>query len=526
MGLFGFGNKNKVGNNAPASRQGAEWQQLQNVEFQGNQAAPQAETRQDPVEMAQRNGERQRRKIVAVLLTGMQDRTPETRNKMANILNTHDVNVSAEQYDTVIDMMARGQIGRAQGREVISMIQRPVDRYGSEEVFRRIENGTSQSHNSAEEVKHMKRILGSFSGAGFYGYEQTNAKNVEAFLKQFPDAMSFDQASEEFLDSIHNRNNSPQKIKSYYESMIKFKDLMYGNEQKYLDQYKLMERQAGRKRAEMERQRERLVTGYAEKQVSRAAVRARRGMLKRADLLKPGAQRRSEYEIDLAREPEQSEDTCLSLPEQGIFAVFDGAGGVQNGRAASRRARDSFMAGRPETTSNASQLAQMMEMMNANVLETGGMSTGLVAKVNRDQRGNKYLSFASVGDSRLYILHKNGRLDSWTRDEGERNRVWNMLGMRQDHIELSRNMMGVTNKRDICLQHQDVLLNDGDRVIMCSDGITGDNPPEPELGKKGDLLSDQEVRFLATAPTAEQAAENLLVGAKKIDDRSVVVFDV
>ncbi len=527
MGLFGFGNnRNIVRNNAPASEQGAEWQ-FQGVEFRGSQAQTvvRKEAYQEQGEVVQKDDERRRRKITAAILTGLYDQTPERARKMGEIISTHDARVSTEQYDALIGMMAKGQVGRSQGREVIAAIQRPIDAFGPAEVFRRIEMVGSQRRN-ADETKHIKRILGSFSGAGFNGYNQTSEKDILTFLRQFPDAMSFDHASEDFLNSINNGKNSPQKVRDYYDSMNKFKDLMYGNEQKYLNQYKAMERQAIRRKAELEKQRERLVIGHSEKQVAKNTVKARQGMLRRAELLKPGASRQSEYEIDLIAESGWSEDACLSLPEQGVFALFDGAGGVQNGKAASRKAREVFASGRPEQVRNATQLARMMETMNEEVQKVGGVTTGVLAKVNQDKHGNKYLSYASVGDSRLYILHKNGRLDSWTKDEGVRNRIWNALGISSEEMQYSREVMGVANKKDICLQYRDVLLNDGDRVIMCSDGITGDNPPEPELGRKGDLLSDQEVKSLASAPTAEEAAENLLVGAKKIDDRSVIVFDV
>ena len=551
MKLFGFGNKNKVRNQT--SGQGAEWQ-MEGVKFAGEQTQNRitggGEMVESEAERQERlTGERQRRKITAAIFAGMEDQSSNRQRRMAEIISTHDVNVGQEQYETMIEMMASGVVGKRHGREVISMIQRPADKYGSQEIFRRMDTIDTQRDN-VEEVKHMKRILGNFSSAGFRGYRETSARSIDEFLQRFPDAMSFDEASEDFLDSINNRKNPPETIRSYHESMKRFKALMYGNEQKYLDQFKVMERQAMERRrewgvkgqgrgneaaseqkrtvaSERELQREQLVTSFAEKQVARGTVRENGGTLRRRDLLRAGEQKRTRHEIDSMLESEASEDACVSLPERGVFGLFDGAGGEKNGRAASRMARDAFIEGRPDATRNSVQLAQMMETMNRKVCETGGITTGVVAKVNMDQNGRKYLSYASVGDSRLYILHRNGQISLETRDEGERNRVWNMLGMRKDQMEFARIQMGVQDRENVCLQHNDVWLSEGDRVIMCSDGISGDNPPEN--GKPGDLLSDGEIKFLADrskAPTAEDAAENLLVGAKKIDDRSVIVFDV
>ena len=473
-------------------------------------------------------GERRRRLIAAAMLTGIYGQTPERTQKMQGLITAFDVKIKEEQYDALIDMMAKGQVGRNQGQEVISMVVRPVDQFGVTDIFARL-NTVAQQYGGAIKVRRMKGILGNFSDTGFDRYMETNASSVATFLNRFPDAMSFDIEADRFLRSINNPNNSPQTVGEYYEAMTDFKNLMYGEEQRFVDQYKIMEQQAVRRKEELERQRGELVSTYAEKQLTKMTVKKYRGEIIKAQLYKDGEEVDPHYKhkmINLSDEVEDNEDVILSLPEQGLFAIFDGAGRTGNGREASRAARGALMKLQLWTMTSAVQFAMAMEQINAEVIKTGGMSTALIAKVNKSAEGREYLSFASVGDSRLYLLKKTGEITQMTQDEGEGNVAWNILGMGKKDMKQVRSTVGVANTEQICLQFQDVWLNDGDRVIMCSDGITGDDAPDEEKGKKGDIMPIEQVKELASTRTTELAAENLLLAAREIDDRTVIVFDV
>ena len=59
----------------------------------------------------------------------------------------------------------------------------------------------------------------------------------------------------------------------------------------------------------------------------------------------------------------------------------------------------------------------------------------------------------------------------------------------------------------------------GDRIVFCSDGITGDYEP--------DLISNDEVASVVErAKTAEQAARDLIAISTKIDDSTAMVVEV
>ena len=474
-------------------------------------------------------GERLRRKIAATILTGIYDKTPERVAKMQGLITAQDVKIKNEQYESLIDMMAKGQVGREQGRELILMIQKPIDQYGVSEVFARL-NSVSPERGGATKVTRLKRILGNFSDTGFERYYDVNASSVATFFSQFPDAMSFDEEADKFLRSVNNPQNPPEVVAEYYEAMTDFKNIMFGSEQKYLDQYKVMEQQAERRREELIRQKGELVSTAAVRQVSKVTLK---------DLGKKEELRKD----DVSEEREESEDVYTSLPKEGVFGIFDGAGSTGDGRTAALAAKKAFEKQKPGESHSAEELAKMMELMDAEVAKTGGMSTAIVAKVNRGDgedapgvatmenaategeiRGpREFLSYASVGDLRLYVVHRNGAVDLLTQDEGEENTVWNILGLDEDDRRQVREHIGIDPEGPICVQFQDVWLEDGDRVILCSDGVTGDKPEKD--GKPGDLMTAEEIGKLASTRTTDQAADGLIRAAKKIDDRTIIVFD-
>ena len=66
-------------------------------------------------------------------------------------------------------------------------------------------------------------------------------------------------------------------------------------------------------------------------------------------------------------------------------------------------------------------------------------------------------------------------------------------------------------------QYGEVELHQGDRVVLCSDGITGDYG--------SDLMSDRELGFIMSRSTdALEASKNLIASARKNDDRTAIVF--
>ena len=133
-----------------------------------------------------------------------------------------------------------------------------------------------------------------------------------------------------------------------------------------------------------------------------------------------------------------------------------------------------------------------------------GLSTAVLAKII-DRNGRKMLAYASVGDSRLYIVDKNGEARQITRDEGEGRYIYNAIGMQTNPGESRTTQMG------------EVDLHRGDKIVLCSDGITGDYGD--------DLMSPRELGFIVShSDGSMEASKSLLANARKRDDRTAIVI--
>ena len=132
-----------------------------------------------------------------------------------------------------------------------------------------------------------------------------------------------------------------------------------------------------------------------------------------------------------------------------------------------------------------------------------GISTAVLTKVVRID-GRLKLAYASVGDSRIYVVDKEGNARLITRDEGEGRYLYNAIGDGDGSKGCTR-------------QYGEIDLHKGDRIVLCSDGITGD------YGE--DLMSERELGFIVSrSRDARNASQNLIAGARKKDDRTAIVF--
>ena len=216
----------------------------------------------------------------------------------------------------------------------------------------------------------------------------------------------------------------------------------------------------------------------------------------------------------------------LALESLTLFAVADGMGGHVGGEIAARTAIDTLQAEFARKPS-AEGLAAAIHEANRAVWERGhadvdlrGMGTTMtaVALVATDE-GDR-LVLANVGDSRGYRLH-GGELVQLTTDHS----VAEELAARGD---LSEEEAAVHPKRhiltralgvqpDVAVDVWQIVPEEGDRFMLCSDGVSNEVP------------ADQITSVLSDTRDPQQAAESLVHMANQAggnDNATVVVLDV
>lgn len=344
------------------------------------------------------------------------------------------------------------------------------------------------------EDKHKKQILGIMTGMAWDDFDSTSRDNVVEFLRRYPTPMDFDETAGDFLQTIGNYYDEP-KLNSYKEAMEEFQLGLYGKKYEY---YKAM-RGIHQEAAETKRETGRHI------QERTGGLRQKFREIFERDRLITDSGLATVNRGSLVGEPDApNEDTVYYNPAIGLFGVFDGAGGMGGAVRASElsTAVVGYMVNQ-ETPETPNDLAQILRTASETIKHdpSAGYSTAVLGRVV-ETRGWKALVYAAVGDSRIYIVRGN-KATLLTRDEGYGNRISNALGVEDCHVK----------------QAGEFPLKNGDRIVFCSDGVTGDY--EPDF-----IPVDDFANIVGKAKTADVAAWGLINRATKKDDRSAIVVKV
>ncbi len=193
-----------------------------------------------------------------------------------------------------------------------------------------------------------------------------------------------------------------------------------------------------------------------------------------------------------------------------LYIVADGMGGHNAGEYASRMAVESVVGEvqKSEYSKVIQLLSAAVQSANAAILsrakaeqEMCGMGTTLVVAVVMEH----CLYVANIGDSRLYIV--SDRMEQITRDH---SLVEEMVRSGQITRQQARNhprkneitrAVGVEEK--IRTDFFDVNLEEGDIILLCSDGLTN-------------MVTDEEIfKIIKGASSLEEAAKTLVARANE-----------
>ncbi|OGM83646.1 hypothetical protein A2434_00210 [Candidatus Woesebacteria bacterium RIFOXYC1_FULL_41_14] len=227
----------------------------------------------------------------------------------------------------------------------------------------------------------------------------------------------------------------------------------------------------------------------------------------------------------------QNEDTYFCI--KNAAGVFDGVGGRSQGEMASKVARDylkSFF-----SSTFASGDFPLYEVKNfvdqkihgANYLvytaaqdaDCDAATTATLAFVRKNEKGTPYVLFANVGDSRGYVL-REGVFFQITEDDNEvksiykdkkragqiqdrLNRAKSFEDLDDDEIDLFMNRNKISQalgKPQIEVNFSTAVLNKGDIVVLCTDGVS-------------DNLTTEEMEAAVRGKKNPQEIAECLVGA-------------
>lgn len=209
-----------------------------------------------------------------------------------------------------------------------------------------------------------------------------------------------------------------------------------------------------------------------------------------------------------------NEDALLVADERRVFVVADGLGGHPAGEVASQLAVETIDGELTEQEIAAADnpgklLTETLNLAHRAILtdaegqpERRGMGTTAVISMFPD--GPRDAWVAHVGDSRAYLL-REGQLHQLTEDHATsglfgRGGITQALGT-QDDIEPD-------------FLHID--LEEGDRLVMCTDGLT-------------DMLDEADIaKIVGEAAGAQEACDQLVeaaMGRGGVDNITVIVVD-
>ena len=179
---------------------------------------------------------------------------------------------------------------------------------------------------------------------------------------------------------------------------------------------------------------------------------------------------------DVGQVRDHNEDSLLA--ESPLFVVADGMGGHAAGEVASEIAIESMRSNAPRK-GDCEALAEAVSIANKEIIKAAaegkgkeGMGTTMTAAVI----DNNKLCIAQVGDSRAYLLHK-GHLQQVTRDHSlmadliEQGQITPAEARVHPNRSLITRALG--NDPNMFADQYEINIEQGDRLLLCSDGLTG-----------------------------------------------------
>ncbi len=188
----------------------------------------------------------------------------------------------------------------------------------------------------------------------------------------------------------------------------------------------------------------------------------------------------SAAQTDIGLVRTENEDRQLCADDLGLYAVADGIGGLPGGAEAAQLAITTLLkhARADHEAGREIDLARAFAAANREVIALGlrfAPETGLGTTLTAAQVAGDTLRVASVGDSRCYLF-RDGRLRQLTTDDTVEHDVA-LRRSRGENVHLEERYRNALTRcigqpMPLEVRISNYPLQAGDRVLVCSDGIT------------------------------------------------------
>jgi serine/threonine protein phosphatase PrpC len=225
---------------------------------------------------------------------------------------------------------------------------------------------------------------------------------------------------------------------------------------------------------------------------------------------------------DTGRVREANEDAFLV--EGPLFAVADGMGGHLAGDVASRTAVETITTrAEQDSPGDPGSLARLVREANHEIwkkAQSDASLHGMGTTCTLAMLDDSVLHIAHVGDSRAYLF-RDGDLSQLTEDHTLVGRMVREGRLRPDEAEhhpqrsIITRALGVDS--DVAVDTQTIELREGDRVLLCSDGLSSMVERESIAEALGDNADPQEASERLVQLANEAGGE---------DNITVVVIEV
>lgn len=213
-----------------------------------------------------------------------------------------------------------------------------------------------------------------------------------------------------------------------------------------------------------------------------------------------------------------NQDSFLSVPQHGLFAVFDGVGGQRAGEVASSMAAETIEESLENINADSSYelIARAIKFANRDIYERAESDPEyqtMATTVALLHINNNRATIAHVGDSRVYRLEDGyfyrETIDHTDANDDIRSGFPELRGAKKGNV-INR---ALGAEPDVDVELKSIVVRDGTRFLLCSDGIYRH-------------MEDEEIaRVLAQTKDLQRAADELkrIVLSRGADDNLTAV---